>query len=189
MTSQKKIQTLPGILSMMLMAGALLIANASPLVAQEAASTGSADNNSGQVQTQITPWNINCAGAANGTDFDCQMVRTMFVGNNRSLLMRMTLSLAASTDEPSLLLHLPHGVYLPDGVTLSLDNHRFSKEVVQTCDQTGCYVGLAADRAFLPSFQSSTSLKVSFQDLSRNTVTIEMPLAGFSNAYAHMTGN
>lgn len=147
---------------------------------------GQESSDAGQLQVSVMPWRVSCAGAANGTGPDCQMSRSMVLADNKALLLRLTVNLSASNPDPSFLLQLPHGIYLPGGVSLSIDDLAPSIETVQACDGAGCYVGLGADRAYLPAFQRGAIFKVSFRNISRNAVVLDFPLDGFANAYAQM---
>lgn len=114
------------------------------------------------------------------------MSRSMVLADTKTLLLRFTINLFASSPNPSFLLHLPHGIYLPEGVNLRIDELAPRQEPVQTCDPAGCYVGLGADRTYLTALQRGAVLYVSFENISRKTVVINFPLDGFTTAYANM---
>jgi invasion protein IalB len=82
-----------------------------------------------------------------------------------------------------MMLHLPHGMFLPDGVSLSIDTNAAQKQPIQTCDQKGCYVGLSIDDALLKSLESGKTLSIVFKSLERNDITIPISLSGFKEAY------
>lgn len=148
--------------------------------------TGQARPEADPVQVSVMPWRVNCTKAADGKSSDCQMSRSMVLADSKQLLSRFTVNLFASSPNLSFLLQLPHGIYLPEGVSLSIDDLEPRTEPVQTCDPAGCYVGLGADRAFLTALQRGSILKVSFQNIGRNTVVINFPLDEFTTAYANM---
>jgi len=148
--------------------------------------TGQESSDASQLQVSVMPWRVNCTDAENDTNAACQMSRSMVLADKKTLLLRLTVNLFSSSPNPSFLLQLPHGIYLPEGVSLSIDELAPRIETVQACDSAGCYVGLGADRAYLTALRGGTILNVSFQNISRNTVMISFPLEGFTNAYAKM---
>ncbi len=148
--------------------------------------TGQESSDADQLQVSVMPWRVNCTNAENATGAACQMSRSMVLADTKKLLVRLTVNLFVSSPNPSFLLHLPHGIYLPDGVSLRIDELAPRQETVQTCDPAGCYVGLGADRAYLTALQRGAVLYVSFQNISRKTVVINFPLDGFTDAYAKM---
>lgn len=147
---------------------------------------GQENSAAGQPQVSVRPWHVNCSDAESDTGAACQMSRAMVLEDKKTLLLRFTINLFASSPNPSFLLQLPHGIYLPDGVNLTIDDLAPRHEIVQTCDPAGCYVGLGADRAYLTALRNGTILKVSYQNIGRNTVVINFPLDDFSTAYAKM---
>jgi hypothetical protein len=54
---------------------------------------------------------------------------------------------------------------------------------VQTCEPRGCYASTPIAPDLLAALKSGKQLKVSFQNLAKETMTIPMPLADFAVAY------
>ena len=81
------------------------------------------------------------------------------------------------------MLHLPHGLFLPAGITVQIDQGKVENLVVQTCDDKGCYAGAPIAKDMLATMQKAEKLIVTFQDLQKQTITVPMPLAGFAEAY------
>ncbi len=82
-----------------------------------------------------------------------------------------------------MLIHLPHGLFNPAGVTLGVDDQKPEKLQIQTCDAKGCYAGapITADR--LAAMSKGKTLNVVFQDLKKKKITVPVPLKGFDVAY------
>ena len=81
------------------------------------------------------------------------------------------------------MMRLPHGMFLPDGVSMTVDGKTLPKQAVQTCDQKGCYVGLPIDDALLKSLQTGKTLSIAFKSLEKKDITIPISLSGFKEAY------
>jgi invasion protein IalB len=54
---------------------------------------------------------------------------------------------------------------------------------IQTCENRGCYAGTSIAPDLLAAMKSSKQLKVSLQNLAKETITIPMPLTDFATAY------
>ena len=86
----------------------------------------------------------------------------------------------------SILITLPHGLYLPAGVTTQVDKNKAEALAVQTCDDKGCYAGAALQQALLENMKKGEALVVGFQDLKKQSITLSLPLRGFADAYQKM---
>ena len=51
------------------------------------------------------------------------------------------------------------------------------------CTPSGCYAGAPLPDAMLTAMRSGKQLKIAFQNNNKQTVSVEMPLAGFVPAY------
>jgi hypothetical protein len=54
---------------------------------------------------------------------------------------------------------------------------------IQTCENRGCYASTPIAPELLAALKSGKQLKVSFQNLAKETITIPMPLNDFAAAY------
>ncbi len=54
---------------------------------------------------------------------------------------------------------------------------------IQTCENRGCYAGAPITPDVLAALRSGKELKLSFQNLAKETITIPMPLTDFAAAY------
>ena len=80
-------------------------------------------------------------------------------------------------------MQLPLGLNLPVGAKLQVDDGKAVDLQIQTCE-TRRLLRHRADRARLAGrLKSGKQLKVSFQNLAKETITIPMPLADFAAAY------
>jgi invasion protein IalB len=78
---------------------------------------------------------------------------------------------------------LPLGLNLPAGARLQVDEGNAVDLSIQTCENRGCYANLAVTPDLLAALRTGKQLKVSFQNLSKETMTIPMPLTDFASAY------
>ena len=54
---------------------------------------------------------------------------------------------------------------------------------IQTCENRGCFASTPVAPELLAALKSGKQLKVSFQTLAKETISIPMPLADFAAAY------
>jgi invasion protein IalB len=113
----------------------------------------------------------------------CEVVQRLIIQKTGQLLLSVTVRIPPQSTNPAMMLHLPHGLFLPDGVLLDVDGKSPKKHDVQTCDQKGCYVGLALDGDTLKSLQTGQAMTIAFHNLQKEPVRIAVLLSGFGEAY------
>jgi invasion protein IalB len=134
-----------------------------------------------EAQTQPPTWRVACDNS--GKDFDCRVSQTIFLQKTGQRLLSVVVHRASKAEDPALMLHLPHGLFLPAGTTIQIDQGKLENLVIQTCDDKGCYAGAPVTKDILSALQKAEKLNVTFQDLQKQTITVPMPLAGFAEAY------
>ena len=99
------------------------------------------------------------------------------------LVILVNIRVPADTRTPSALIQLPLGLNLPGGAKLQVDDGKATDMQIQTCEARGCYAGTAIAPDLLAAMKSGKQLKVSFQNLNKETLTVPLPLADFAAAY------
>ena len=89
----------------------------------------------------------------------------------------------SDTHAPVALVQLPLGLNLPGGAKFQVDDSKAIDLQIQTCEARGCYANLQISPDMLAALKSGKQLKVSFQNLAKETIAIPMPLADFGAAY------
>jgi invasion protein IalB len=84
---------------------------------------------------------------------------------------------------PALLIHLPLGLSIAAGVSLSVDGSAPRQLPIQTCDAGGCYAGSTFDAELLAALQRGSNLKLDFQNLQRQPISVDFRLDGFSAGF------
>ena len=129
-------------------------------------------------------WITQCTGK--GPDADCEVERNITIGEGRQRLISIIVRVSPGTKKSAMMLHLPVGLYLPFGVTFQVDGQKQQQLKVQSCDLEGCYAGTAVSSGMLSTMKTGEHLTVSFQDLSRTTIRVPVPLEGFNGAYGEI---
>ncbi len=132
---------------------------------------------------QATPagWAVNCADGGQG--LVCKASQSIVLTGTRQLLLSVSVSKPAADTFAPMLVQLPHGLFLPAGMTFSVDDAPPEKLEIQTCDAQGCYagVGLAPDK--IAAMGKGTNLNVTFNDLKKQKIVVPVPLKGFEAAF------
>jgi invasion protein IalB len=140
-----------------------------------------APNVEAAAQAPQIPWLVNCASA--GGTMACEAGQTLTLKDTGQILLKVTVRVPEKSQKGAMMFQLPHGMFLPDGVSLAIDEKAPKKEPVQMCDQKGCYVGLPLNDALLAELQSGKTLSVTFKNLQKSDIKIPVPLGGFKEAY------
>ena len=137
-----------------------------------------------QQHQQAASWMVPCDGQAGA--LDCRVMKTLFLRDTRQLVMAVSVRRPDGNADPAMLVHLPHGLFLPAGATLHVDEGKPERYQIQTCDQRGCYVGLPVPDALLQVLKNGQKLTVQVQDTKKRPIAMSIGLQGFAEAYAKL---
>jgi len=99
------------------------------------------------------------------------------------LIVLVNIRVTGDTRQPVALVQLPLGLNLPAGAKLQVDDGKVIDLQIQTCENRGCYANTPVSPELLTALKSGKQLKVAFQNLNKEVITIPMPLADFAAAY------
>lgn len=149
---------------------------AAPTLAQEPVLGGEAE-----AAPKAPAWSGRCVAEDRQSGAECTMtvpavVRGQVVG---------TASLRFPPAEAAASLHVtvPLGIYLGAGIGFNIDGAGGQQLDLQTCDRSGCYASGAVSPEVLAAMQNGQKLNILFQSMSKQAVTLEMSLVGFTATY------
>ena len=128
-------------------------------------------------------WAARCTSASRDAPLECAMEQTAVLSKTGQLIVLVNIRVPADTRAPVALVQLPLGLNLPSGAKVQVDDGKATDLLIQTCENRGCYAGSPIAPDLLTALKSGKQLKVSFQNLAKETITIPMPLADFAAAY------
>jgi invasion protein IalB len=128
-------------------------------------------------------WAARCTSAGRTAPLECAMEQTAVLSKTGQLIVLVNIRIPADTHAPVALVQLPLGLNLPGGAKLQVDDGKVTELQVQTCENRGCYAGSPISPELLAALKSGKQLKVSFQNLGKETINIPLPLADFAAAY------
>jgi invasion protein IalB len=128
-------------------------------------------------------WAARCSSAGRDAPLECAMEQTAVLSKTGQLVVLLNIRVPSDTHTPVALVQLPLGLNLPVGVKLQVDEGKTADLQIQTCDNRGCYASMPIAADQLAAMKSGKQLKLSFQNLNKESITIPMPLADFAAAY------
>ncbi|MFB9267175.1 invasion associated locus B family protein [Bradyrhizobium erythrophlei] len=128
-------------------------------------------------------WVARCTSPSRDAPLECAMEQNAILSKTGQLIVLVNIRVPGDTRSPIALIQLPLGLNLPVGAKLQVDEGKTVDLQIQTCEARGCYLNAPIAADMLAALKSGKQLKVSFQNLSKETITIPMPLADFAAVY------
>jgi invasion protein IalB len=152
-------------------------------VAQATPSPTAAAASDGAGASPPPGWIARCSSAGRSSALECAVEQSAVLTKTGQLIVLINIRVPAETRAPVALVQLPLGLNLPAGAKLQVDEGKASDMQIQTCEARGCYANLPVSPEMLATLKTGKQLKVSFQNLAKETITIPMPLTDFAAAY------
>src|SRR6185369_14700064 len=146
----------------------------------EAHGSGTPEQTTSSLSTIGGNWRVECS--TEGQVLDCLAVQRVVTRENQQLVAGLTVRLPAA-NKPVMMVQMPLGVLITEGVELSIDDNKSERFNIQTCNQQGCFVGAPLTEGLLASMRSGKQLRIVFKSANAQSVTVTLPLAGFALAY------
>lgn len=128
-------------------------------------------------------WIARCSSASRDAPLECAIEQSAVLTKTGQLVVLINIRVPADTRVPVALIQLPLGLNLPIGAKLQVDEGRSVDLPIQTCESRGCYVSTPLANDLLAAMRSGKQLKISFQNMAKETISIPMPLSDFASAY------
>ena len=128
-------------------------------------------------------WIARCTSLSRDAPLECAIEQTAVLTKTGQLIVLINIRVASDTRTPIAVIQLPLGLNLPAGAKLQVDDGKTADLQIQTCEQRGCYANTPIAADMLAAMKSGKQLKVSFQNLGKETITIPMQLTDFAAAY------
>ena len=128
-------------------------------------------------------WAARCSSVSRDAPLECAIEQTAILSKTGQLIVLVAIRVPSDTRTPVTLVQLPLGLNLPAGARLQIDDGKTTDLQVQTCEARGCYASTPVAADMLAALKSGKQLKVAFQTMTKETITIPMPLGDFAAAY------
>ncbi|OAF13904.1 invasion associated locus B family protein [Bradyrhizobium neotropicale] len=136
-----------------------------------------------QGDAQQPGWIARCTSPSRDAPLECAIEQNAVLTKTGQTVVLINIRVAPDTRTPVALLQLPLGLNLPVGAKLQVDEGKAIDLQIQTCENRGCYASTPIAPDLLATLKSGKQLKVSFQNMAKETLTIPMPLSDFAAAY------
>ena len=130
-------------------------------------------------------WVVNCTNQAGGV-MACSMTQTLIIRETGQRLLSLVVRKTPGDPNAAMMITMPHGLFLPAGVQLAIDDGAAIEHTIQTCDRDGCYVGLPVTGDLLQALRGGERLTVTFQNMRKETLNVPATLADFEQSWSHM---
>jgi invasion protein IalB len=134
-------------------------------------------------QPPAPSWISRCSSASRDAPLECAVEESAVLTKTGQLIVLVNIRVASDTRQPVALVQLPLGLNLPAGAKLQIDDGKMIDLQIQTCENRGCYSNTPVSPELLAAMKSGKQLKIAFQNLNKEVITIPMPLADFAAAY------
>lgn len=128
-------------------------------------------------------WIARCTSASRDAPLECAIEQNAVLTKTGQTIVLINIRIPTDTRTPVALLQLPLGLNLPVGAKLQVDEGKAVDLQIQTCENRGCYASTPIAPDLLAALRSGKQLKVSFQNMAKETIAIPMPLNDFAAAY------
>ena len=130
-----------------------------------------------QAPEQPAAWRVECTG--DGKVLDCRAVQQLFQRDTRQLVLSILVRQPADAKGGVMMIQLPLGLSLTEPVLIKVDNGQPERQSIQTCTNTGCFVGMPIPDRFLAAMRTGKELKLTVQDNAKKPIDLTVPLLGF----------
>jgi invasion protein IalB len=128
-------------------------------------------------------WAAHCNSVSRDAPLECAIEQNAVLTKTGQVLVLVVIRVPGDSRAPLAFVQLPLGLNLQTGAKFQVDDGKAVDLPIQTCENRGCYASAPVTPELLTALKSGRQLKVSFQDLAKETITIPMPLNDFAAAY------
>ncbi|RNJ44289.1 invasion associated locus B family protein [Mesorhizobium erdmanii] len=168
----------------------LLSAPIGPVLAEDAAkesqSKQSQPKEAGPKPADANPWAVNCSSGSTANELQCQVSQNLTEAKTGQRVLTVTVRRDNANGSFAMLLALPHGLFLPSGVSYQIDSGKKVTVAIQTSDQNGAYAAVPVAPELAKAMKSGTTLNIGMESVTRKPVTIPVSLKGFGAAVAKL---
>jgi invasion protein IalB len=156
------------------LAGALALGNTSGIAqtAPDAGASAPAEN-----------WVVQCGEAKEGAPKRCRALQNIVMKDSGQRLLTVVVEPREGAPNHAIVIALPHGVFLPAGAVIKIDDGAEQKMVIQTSDASGAYAGMAISDEMLAAMKKGERLVIGFKTAQQQDLAIPVTLIGFTAAY------
>ncbi|MBC2857767.1 invasion associated locus B family protein [Stappia sp. 28M-7] len=131
-------------------------------------------------------WIVQCSEATDKAPKRCRALQNIVMQEGGQRLLTVVVEPREGAPNHALVLALPHGVFLPAGTQIRVDEGEPVPMAIQTSDANGAYAGTAISDELLASLKKGQRLIVAFKTAQQQDLAIPVTLIGFTSAYGQL---
>jgi invasion protein IalB len=139
---------------------------------------------SGKDERPAPNWLVTCTNTGPKAALECSMSQSVVLKTTGARVLTVSVQKHTEKNLPTMMVTLPHRLFLPAGVKMSIDGNERNPLPVQTCDASGCYASLQIDSELLKAMKRGLELKFVIKDLQKRDIDLTLTLIGFSDSFA-----
>lgn len=181
--NNKKSRRLPALLLLSAAFAVLGSASLGPAYAQAAGAANDVSADTPQATTALyRDWQLHCVVGKDGGK-TCEAAGAVLAGDGKGVAARVVIGRPAPAEPFQIVIQVAPGVWLPDGVSLSVPGAKTPLKVeFKQCVQV-CFAQTKIDDATVGAMKASDKpATLTFVDAQRQPVALPLSLAGFKNA-------
>lgn len=128
-------------------------------------------------------WVVACVSHARAIPADCTLEQRLFAKETSQLLSVAVVSVPGATRQPTLVLQLPTGLALQDGVSLTIDDGLARSVALQSCDGRGCFASLPIQPDLLEAMRAGKVMTIRAVSGAHENLAFPHMLTDFATAY------
>ena len=128
-------------------------------------------------------WAVRCASASREAPLECAMEQNAVLSKTGQTVVSVNIRVPSDTHAPEILVQLPLGFSLSGGARFQVDDGKATEMELRTCENRGCYASAPIPPDVIAALKAGKQMKVSFQTLNKETISIPLPLTDFATAY------
>jgi invasion protein IalB len=127
------------------------------------------------------PWAVNCSNRQGA--FACEMVQQIVDARSRAVLLMMSINKPREAGPPAILFRTVHGVYLPAGLSVQVDQRAPIRIDFQKSDGAGVYAALPLPPDLVADLKKARELVLETAMSKEQKLIFKAPMTGFSGAF------
>lgn len=169
--------------------GLVIGALAAPASAQTAAVTPEPALDLTEPAAPVAPpeWVVTCAPGTDPEKTTCQMTQVIYTEETGRPLVSAVIRPQSEDRRMGMLLTLPHGLYFPPGLTITVDHGESTNVAIQTSDQNGVYAALPLSEELITAMKLGRTLNIAMRFADGREETVPVTLTGFTAALDKLT--
>ena len=130
-------------------------------------------------------WAKSCETGGSGQK-ECFVFQNIKTKDGSRAMLNLTVVKLPQATQPVMVLTVPLGIFLPRGLSMSVDGAKPSRIQIQICSTSGCQSQFEIPDTVLKSFKGGLKGTVTMYDPSGKEVKVPFSLKGFTKALASL---